>query len=51
MIGVTPVRALLSIKRGGIGRVTNNPVEFVILRQDTVDSILSKRLPFLAKYF
>ena len=48
-MGVTPVRALDSIKPDGIGGVANNPVEFWILRNDTVDRIYSKRLTFLAE--
>ena len=51
MMGVTPVRALNSIKRGGIWRVANNPVPFWILRNDHADSILGKRLTFLAEDF
>ena len=50
-MGVTPVSALNSIKRDGIGRVANNPVEFWILRSDLADSTLSKRLTSLAKDF
>ena len=50
-MGVTPVRALNSIKRGGIRGVANNPVEFWILRKDRADSILGKRLTFLAEDF
>ena len=48
---VAPIRALSSIKIGGIGGVANNPVVFWILRKDLGDSILSKRLTSLAKYF
>ena len=51
VMGVTPVRALNSIKIGGIGGVANNPVVFRILRFDLVDSILSKRRTFLAEDF
>ena len=50
-MGVTPVRALYSIKIGGIGGVANNPVEGWILRNDLADSILSKRLTSLANNF
>ena len=47
-MGVTPVRALNSIKPGGVRRVANNPVEFWILRNGLANSILSKRLTFLS---
>ena len=50
-MGVSPVRALNSIKRDGIGGVADNPVVFWILRKDLADSILSKRLTFLADEF
>jgi hypothetical protein len=50
-MGVIPVCALNSIKRDGIGGVANNPVEIWILRNHLVDSILSKRLAFLAEDF
>ena len=50
-MGVPPVRALSSIKIGGIGGVANNPVEFWILRKDLADSILGKPPTSLAKYF
>ena len=40
---VTPVLALNSIKRDGIGRVANNPVQFWIFRNGRVDSIFGKR--------
>ena len=50
-MGITPVRTLNSIKRGGIRGVANNPVVFVILRHDLVDSTCSKRLTFLAEDF
>ena len=50
-MGVTPVRALNPIKPESIGRVANNPVVFWILRKEIADSILSKRLTFLAEDF
>ena len=51
-MGVTPVRALNSIKRGGIeGGVANNPIEFWILRIDVADSILGKCGTSLAEDF
>ena len=50
-MGVTPVRALNSIKRDGIGGVANNPVEFWILRRGLADSVLGKRFTFLADDF
>ena len=50
-MGVIPVRALDSIKRGGIGGVANNPVEFWITRNGLADSTLSKRFTFLAEDF
>jgi hypothetical protein len=49
-MGVTPVLALNSIKREGIGRVANNPVETRILRNHLVDSLFSKRHTPLAEY-
>ena len=48
-MGVTIVRALDSIKPNGIGGMANYPVEFWILRYHIVDSILGKRLTFLAE--
>ena len=48
-MGVTPVRALNSIKRDGIGRVTNNPVEFRIFRNASADSVLGKRFASLVE--
>ena len=48
-MGVTPVRALISIKIEVIGRVANNPVPLRILRNDFGDSILGKRRTFLAE--
>ena len=50
-MGVTPVRTLNAIKSDGIGGVANNPVKFWILCRDLADSILSKRLTFLAEDF
>ena len=50
-MGVTPVRALNSIKPDGIGGVANNPVEIWIWRHGLADSILGKRLKFLAEEF
>ena len=50
-MGVIPVRALNSIKRGGIRGVANHPVEFWILRKGLRDSTFSKRLTFLAEVF
>ena len=50
-MGVTPVRALNSIKPDGIGGVANNPVEFWIQRYHLVDSILGKRITSLADDF
>ena len=50
-MGVTPVPVLGSIKRDGIGRVANNPVEIWVLRKDLADSTLSKRLTFLTDCF
>ena len=50
-MGVTPVRALNSIKPDGIRRVADNPVEFWILRNGPADSILSKRGTSLAEDF
>ena len=47
-MGVTPVRALNSIKRGGIWGVAYNPVELWIPRNGLADSILSKRRTSLA---
>ena len=49
MVAHTPVRALNSIKSGGVGRVTNNPVEFWILRPGMGDSSLGKCLLSLAE--
>ena len=51
MMGVTPVRALDPIKRDGIGRMTNNPVEFWILRKGLANRIFSKHLTSLAEDF
>ena len=51
MMGVTPVRALNSIKIDRIGGVANYPVVFWILRNGLGDSILGKRLTFLAEDF
>ena len=48
-MGVTPVRALISIKIEVIGRVANNPVPLRILRNDFGDRILGIRLTFLAE--
>ena len=50
-MGVTIVRALNSIKPDGIGGVpvANNPVGFWIMRYHHTDSILGKRLTFLAE--
>ena len=50
-MGITPVRALNSIKIGGIGGVANNPVVVRILRFDLADSVESKLLTFLAEDF
>ena len=50
-MGVTPVRALNSIKTCGIGGMANNPVVVRILRSELADSIESKRLTFLAEDF
>ena len=50
-MGVTPVRALNSIKRDRIGRVANNPVEFWILRRGLADSTFGERHTFLAEDF
>ena len=50
-MGVTPVRALNSIKPNRIRGVANYPVVICILRIDLADSILSKRLTPLAEIF
>ena len=50
-MGVTPVCAINSVKRDGIWGMAYNPVEFWILRNGFADSILSKRLTFLAEDF
>ena len=50
-MSVTPVRALNSIKCGGIGGVANNPVELWILGNHPADSTLSKRRTSLAEDF
>ena len=50
-MGVTPVRALNSIKPDGIWGVENSPVVFWILRIDPDDSTVSKRLTSLAENF
>ena len=47
----TPVLVLNSIKRGGVGGVANNPVDFWIRRNGFVDGILGKRLTYLAEDF
>ena len=46
---VTPVCALNSIKRDGIGSVANNPVECWIFRNGSVDGILGKRFTSLVE--
>ena len=51
MMCVTPIRALNSIKIDGIRRVADNPVECWILQDGLADSILGKRLTFLAEDF
>ena len=51
MMGVTPVRALNSIKPIRIGGVANNPVVIWILQEEPADGPLSKRLTFLAEDF
>ena len=48
-MGVTPVRALISIKIEAIGGMANNPVPLRVLRNEFGDSILGKRLTFLAE--
>ena len=48
-MGVTPVRALNSIKCDGVGGVANNPVECWILRKGLGDNTLSIRRTFLAE--
>ena len=50
-MGVSPVRALNSIKRDGVGGVANNPVECWILRKGLADSTFSKSLTSLAEDF
>ena len=50
-MGVTPVCALNTIKRDGIGGVANNPVVFRILQNDVADSSSSTRLTSLAEDF
>ena len=48
-MGVTPVRALISIKIEAVGGMANNPVPLRVLRNEFGDSILGKRLTFLAE--
>ena len=50
-MGVTPVRALNSVKPDGIRGVANNPVEIWILRNGIADSTLGKRCTFLVEDF
>ena len=48
-MGVTPVRALNSIKIEVIGGVANNPVPLRIVRKDFDDRTLGIRRTFLAE--